>query len=78
MNQFSIDVKALKKAMIDAGFNTITALAEAANIDRSVLGRILDGSAKPSADAMFKLVDALHLDPEPAGCIFFAKNLPNA
>ena len=75
MSQYCTDVKALKKAMIDAGFDTIAQLAIASGIDRNTLGKVLKGIKKPTADVMYKLVKAFKLAPDSAGSIFFTKNL---
>lgn len=72
------DVAAIRKAMIDKGFKTICSLASASGVNRSTLGKILDGKEQPSSDVMFKLADTLGFSPHEAGTIIFAENLRNA
>lgn len=77
MRHYRTDTIALRKLMIDAGFNTISELAKASKIDRTPLGKIINGKAQPSADQMDKLVMALNMNPITAGSVFFAENLRN-
>lgn len=72
------DVNAIKKAMIDKGFKTICSLAKASGVNRSTLGKILEGKEQPSSDVMFKLADTLDFSPHEAGAIFFAEDLRRA
>ena len=63
---------ALKQKMLQQGINTKKELADKSGIDRTIIGKILNGKTQPSADAMYKLVDALSIPPEEAGLIFFS------
>lgn len=63
----------LKKLMIENGINSITALSKVTNINRNTLSAVLSGEAQPSAYVMYRLVDALHIQPANAGVIFFAQ-----
>lgn len=72
---YCVDRTALKKAMIDAGLDTILKLSEASGVNRNTLGEILTGTAYPSSIVMQKIVNALHLTPEQAGQIFFTLKL---
>lgn len=78
MQKYVVDTITLRKLMVEKGFNTISALAKEANISRNTLGKILDGSARPSADVMDKLSVALDMTPETSGRVFFAPNLRGA
>lgn len=69
------DTKELKKSMIDNGFDTITQLSNSSGVNRNTLGRIIDGTAQPSADVMYRLAKTLNMSPEKAGITFFALNL---
>lgn len=69
------DIIALKKLMIENGFNTTISLSEQSGIDRNTLGKILNGEHQPSAEAMEKLIQALNIEPQKAGEIFFRKDL---
>ncbi len=72
------DIIALKKLMIDKGFNSITDLSTASGIDRTTLGKVLKGKTQPSADVMFKLVEILEIPTSEAGKIFFNADLRTA
>ena len=63
----------LKKLMIENGIDSITALSKATNINRNTLSAVLNGDAQPSSYVMYRLVDALHIQPANAGVIFFAQ-----
>ena len=78
MVQRKTDIVALKKLMIENGFNTVVSLASASGIDRNTLGRILSGENQPSAEVMEKLIQSLNIEPQKAGEIFFKINLPVA
>lgn len=71
------NIIALKKIMIENGFNTIVSLSEQSGIDRNTLGKILNGEQQPSAEAMEKLIRTLNIEPKMAGEIFFMKDLLN-
>lgn len=75
---YTIDTKEIKKLMIENGFETITSLSEATGVNRTTLGKILNGEQKPSSEAMYKIASALRITGEKAGKIFFAGNLPTA
>ena len=70
-----IDAKMFKKAMIDADFDSYLQLEETTGINRSTLTNILKGEQKPSYDTIEKLADALHLQYDEIGAIFFAREL---
>lgn len=67
-----IDVKALKKAMIDADINTLGELVDKSGVYISTVSEILNESRTPSYDTIVKLAKALNLDSEAVGRIFFA------
>jgi transcriptional regulator with XRE-family HTH domain len=69
------DTIALKKIMLEQGFNTIGELSKASGINRNTLGYVLCGKWQPSAETMRLLVDTLRIDPSAAGEIFFRSNL---
>ena len=72
---YNVDVKELRKAMIDAKITTITGLADAAGVDRNTISAVLNGKAKPSAPVIEKISNALFLSGEDIGRIFFNQNL---
>ena len=78
MRHYKTDTVALRKLMIDAEYDTISDLAKTAGIDRTTLGKIINGKTQPSADQMDKLVVALNMDSRTAGSVFFTKNLRDA
>lgn len=69
---YHVDVKELKKAMIDAGLDSIAQLSEKTHINRNTLSDILNEKSYPSSDVMNRLAVALNLPPEKCGSIFFA------
>lgn len=76
--RFSTDVIALKKIAVDRHLDRISDLSKASGVNRNTLGMILNGKAQPSSDVMYKLISALQIPPEEAGCIFFSSNLHTA
>ena len=75
MRHYRTDTVALQKLMIDAGFKTVSALAEASETDRNTLGKVINGKTQPSADMMDKLAVALKMDSGTAGAVFFCPEL---
>ena len=69
------DTIAIKKIMVEKGFKTINSLANESGINRTTLGKVLDGKIQPSSDVMFKLIETLDISASDAGQIFFADNL---
>lgn len=78
MQNYVVDTVSLRKLMIENGFTTISALSKESNVSRNTLGRVLDGSIRPSADVMDKLSATLKMSPETSGRVFFAPNLRGA
>ena len=78
MKHYKTDIVTLRKLMIDMGFTTNSALAEAAEADRNTIGKVLSGATQPSAELMDKLATALKMDSMTAGAIFFTPNLRDA
>jgi transcriptional regulator with XRE-family HTH domain len=72
------DTIAIKKIMVEKGYKTINSLATASGINRTTLGKVLDGKIQPSSDVMFKLVETLDISAPDAGNIFFAADLRTA
>ena len=70
-----IDARALKKAMIDKDISTVAELEEKSGVNRNTLAGILKGEGAPSYDTISGLADALALDGETTGRIFFALEL---
>ena len=70
-----IDARALKKAMIDKDIKTVAELEEKSGVNRNTLAGILKGEGTPSYETITGLADALALDGETTGRIFFALEL---
>lgn len=70
-----IDTNELKKAMIDAGIDTIEQLAEKSGVSRQTTADVVKGRIYPSSAVMEKLKIALGLSSEKAGTIFFKEKL---
>lgn len=75
MQNYVVDTTALRMLMVEKGYHTISALAKDANISRNTLGKVLDGSARPSADVMEKIAATLEMAPETCGRVFFVPDL---
>ena len=72
---YRVDTIKLKSAMVKAGYNRITDLADASHVSRNTIADILYGDAYPSIIVMQKLIVALHLTPDEAKEIFFCFEL---
>lgn len=72
---YHVDIKELKKAMIDVGIDTIVELSNRSNVNRNTLGDIFNGKSYPSSDVMIRLAKTLELSSEQCGSIFFAQEL---
>lgn len=72
---YFIDVKELKKAMIDAELDNIQKLADKSGVDRNTISFLINGKTLPSSEVMRKIATALELPSERAGRIFFAREL---
>lgn len=72
MKQYTVDVKALRRAMILANIKTNSELAEKAGVSRNTIGKVLDGGL-PSTQVLYRTARALDLSPEEAGRIFIAE-----
>ena len=72
---YRVDTIKLKLAMVKAGYNRITDLADVSHVNRNTIADILYGDVYPSIIVMQKLIDALHLTPDEAQEIFFAPKL---
>jgi transcriptional regulator with XRE-family HTH domain len=76
--EYKADTKELKKIMVEKDINTVRELSEISGINRNTLGNILNGNIQPSADSMYKLIEALEIDARKAGEIFFTQHLRDA
>jgi len=70
-----VDIIALKKLMIEKGFDRISELAQTSGISRAMLGQILSGKMQPSSQIMQKLIVTLDIPQQEAGNIFFRQIL---
>lgn len=70
-----VNIKLLKKLMVDKNIDTIGKLSELSGINRNTLSDIINDGHLPSGDTMIKLADSLDMEPEIAGGIFFAYQL---
>ena len=77
-NKFNVDVKELKKIMVDKDIYKIKDLSNISGVDRNTLGKVLSGEQRPSSAVMYAIVEALNITPRVAGEIFFNQNLRNA
>lgn len=77
MNDYIVDVDALVDIARRNGCKTNTAIGERLNINRNIVGDILNRKRKPSADFMYRFVQEFNVAPEVAGLVFFIPNLRN-
>ena len=70
-----VDIKLLRKSMIDNGIITIEELSEATGVNRNTLADVVNGRSYPSSKVMVALKTALKLSQEEAGSIFFKEKL---
>ena len=75
---YSVDIKELKKAMIDADLDEIKKLSEVTGINRNTLGDVLNGKIIPSTDVIMRLSKALNLSSARLGEIFFTTELTSS
>lgn len=78
MNEYAVDTIALKKMMIEKGFDSNTAFALALGYDRNIVGHVVSGKKRPSVGLMDRMVSVLGMDAKTAGAVFFAANLRGA
>lgn len=69
-SRYYVDVIELKKIMVTKGLDKIIDLANASNVDRNTLSKILSGEIKPSTTVIEKLMYALDIPSDKAGVIF--------
>jgi transcriptional regulator with XRE-family HTH domain len=73
--KYKVDTTALRKLMIDNGFDTIISLEKASGVNRNTISGILKETIRPSVQVMDALAAALHMSPAIAGSVFFAPDL---
>lgn len=66
-----IDSKAFRRAMLDADINTFGELEEKSGVNRNSLGDYVNLKQTPSYDSIVRISDALGLDYEGIGRVFF-------
>lgn len=72
---YTVDVKKLKKCMIDAGIDTIDALCKESGVNRNTAGEVVSGKRYPSSQTMVRIAGACKMDSRTAGDVFFAPKL---
>ncbi len=73
--KYKVDTTALRKLMIDNGFDTIISLEKASGVNRNTISGILKETIRPSVQVMDALAAALKMSPTTAGSVFFAPDL---
>ena len=76
--KYRVDVIALRKIMIENGFDTIVSLEKATGVSRNTLSGILNESIRPSVAVIEKIAAALEMTSESCGSVFFARDLRTA
>jgi plasmid maintenance system antidote protein VapI len=72
---YHTDVIELQKMMIEKGFRTIKDLADAAHVNRDTISHVIAREKNPSTRVIYALSEALGLDSEKVGKIFFARKI---
>ncbi len=75
--EYEVDVIELKKIMVERKLDKIVNLSNVSGVDRNTLLKVLSKEIKPSTTVIEKLMKALEIPSEKAGCIFFKENLRN-
>lgn len=73
--KYTVDTVELKKAMIDAGIETATELADKSGVSRTTVSGILAGEIRPTSLVIEKIARVLSLDGDAIGRIFFKMEL---
>ena len=73
--EYAVDTIKLRKAMLDAGYTTISELSNASSVNRNTIGGILDGNIRPSSAVIEKIARSLSLNGGEIGTIFFSQKL---
>lgn len=72
---YSVNIKELRKAMIDADLDTADKLAKASGVNRNTIGDVISGRAVPSTDVIMKVAQTLGFTSERLGTVFFDTQL---
>lgn len=72
---YRVDITLLRVAMAEAGIITVEDLSKKSGVNRNTLSGVLNGTIYPSSAVMSKVAEALNLQGEAAGRIFFAPKL---
>jgi transcriptional regulator with XRE-family HTH domain len=72
---YFVDVKVIKKLMVDHGIDTVEELSEKTGVNRNTLSKVLNGKAYPSSLVMQKIGEALEIPARDMGRIFFAQKV---
>lgn len=76
--KYRVDVIALRKIMIENGYDTIVSLEKASGVSRNTISGILNETLRPSVSVIEKIAVALHMSSEACGSVFFARDLRTA
>ncbi len=72
---YVVDVKKIKKLMVDHEIETVEALSDRTGVNRNTLADVLNGKSYPSSMVMTKIGEALNIAAEDMGGIFFAQKV---
>lgn len=72
---YKVDSTAIRHAMVDNGYLTITSLSKATGISRNYLAQLLNGKQNPTSKIIGRLVDVLNIQNKDIGNIFFNDKL---
>lgn len=71
---YMVDTIEFKKKMIEAGFDSFSALADTAGLSRDTVSAIANGKRRPSTNVMDKLIVAMNMTFAEAGTIFLSQS----
>lgn len=73
--QYVVDTVELKKLMAENHIDSIAELELITGVNRNTLSSVLRGKSYPSAHVIGALIDALHIELQNVGHIFFVSTL---
>lgn len=68
---YEVDCKELKKLMIDHDISGNTELSRRSGVNRDTITKIFDGKVFPTSKVIINIANALSMDSEQIGSIFF-------
>lgn len=73
--QYMVDTVALKKLMVERGYDSATDISKDMKVSRNTVGSVLKGESYPSSKVISRFIEVLQIPLELVGSIFFVKKL---